>query len=264
MGAGRRCYGEQMTKVKAGEQTTPGFPRELFQEAVRLLQATLTVTSSLDPAEIPKRAVEALQNGLGFPVVSIALWDAGREKLSLVASRGLPEEFRTMGFRNEGTAHSVATSGRPMFVEDTSSDPRVHPRARSLGKAYACLPIRHLDQIQGVLYVHFAGLHPFPTEERSLLEAFAQLVGIALHNAHLNQSLVSALEQVQTMSGLIPICSYCKQIRTDQGFWQQVESYIQARTDVRFSHGICPSCAEAVKREVENLKPARVIPAARP
>lgn len=245
-----------MGKAKTSDKAAPGPSRELLQEAVRLLQATLAVTSSLEPREIPERAVEALHQGLGFPVVSIALWDAGRGKLDLVASRGLPEDFRTMGFRSEGTAQSVFTSGRSMFVEDAASEPKVHPRARSLGKAYACLPVRHLDQVRGVLYVHFAGLHPFPPDERTLLEVFAQLVGIALHNAHLNQSLVSALEQVQTLSGLIPICSYCKQIRTDQGFWQQVETYIQARTDVRFSHGICPGCAEAVKREVDQLKPA--------
>ncbi len=44
------------------------------------------------------------------------------------------------------------------------------------------------------------------------------------------------------LSGLLPICSYCKRIRSDQDYWQQVESYISQHSEVRFSHGICPEC----------------------
>ena len=45
-----------------------------------------------------------------------------------------------------------------------------------------------------------------------------------------------------SLSGLLPICSYCKRIRTDENYWEQVESYISEHTEVRFSHGICPEC----------------------
>jgi Protein of unknown function (DUF3365) len=51
-------------------------------------------------------------------------------------------------------------------------------------------------------------------------------------------------EKVQTLSGLIPICAHCKKIRDDQGFWDQLESYIGKHADVQFTHGICPKCAE--------------------
>jgi len=47
---------------------------------------------------------------------------------------------------------------------------------------------------------------------------------------------------VKALEGLIPICSYCKNVRDDHDYWQQVESYIGSRTDVVFSHAICPSC----------------------
>ncbi len=59
-----------------------------------------------------------------------------------------------------------------------------------------------------------------------------------------NRELQQALDDVQVLSGIVPICSYCKQIRDDQGFWNHLESYLSARTDARFSHGICPSCAK--------------------
>lgn len=52
-----------------------------------------------------------------------------------------------------------------------------------------------------------------------------------------------ALANIKILSGLIPICSNCKKIRDDSGYWAQLESYIQSHADVKFSHGICPECA---------------------
>ena len=50
--------------------------------------------------------------------------------------------------------------------------------------------------------------------------------------------------ELQTLSGLLPICSHCKKIRDDQGYWKQLEAYIQTHSDALFSHGICPECFE--------------------
>jgi hypothetical protein len=51
-----------------------------------------------------------------------------------------------------------------------------------------------------------------------------------------------AEEDVKVLRGLLPICSYCKKIRDDEGYWQQVERYIAARSEADFSHGMCPDC----------------------
>jgi PAS domain S-box-containing protein len=56
--------------------------------------------------------------------------------------------------------------------------------------------------------------------------------------------LRQALEQVKTLSGIVPICSYCKKIRDDRGYWEQVEAYVSKHTEAQFSHGICPQCLE--------------------
>nr|WP_319394889.1 hypothetical protein [uncultured Desulfobacter sp.] len=56
--------------------------------------------------------------------------------------------------------------------------------------------------------------------------------------------LKKALSQVKQLSGLLPICSYCKQIRDDKGYWTQLEQYIQSHSDAEFSHGICEECLE--------------------
>ncbi len=56
--------------------------------------------------------------------------------------------------------------------------------------------------------------------------------------------LKQALEKVKTLSGLIPICSHCKKIRDDSGYWQKVEEYLSQHSDVDLSHGICPECLQ--------------------
>jgi PAS domain S-box-containing protein len=56
--------------------------------------------------------------------------------------------------------------------------------------------------------------------------------------------LQQAIDQVKTLSGIVPICSYCKKIRDDRGYWEQVEAYVSKHTEAQFSHGICPQCLE--------------------
>jgi hypothetical protein len=59
-----------------------------------------------------------------------------------------------------------------------------------------------------------------------------------------------ALNEVQELRGLLPICATCKKIRDDAGYWNQIESYVQAHSSAQFTHGICPQCAEALLAEL--------------
>lgn len=59
----------------------------------------------------------------------------------------------------------------------------------------------------------------------------------------LNAELEEALSKVKILSGLLPICSYCKRIRDDKGYWSQIEAFIREHSDADFSHSICPDCA---------------------
>ena len=54
--------------------------------------------------------------------------------------------------------------------------------------------------------------------------------------------LQQSLDEIKTLSGLLPMCSACKKIRDDDGYWKQIEHYISEYTDARFSHSICPDC----------------------
>lgn len=57
-------------------------------------------------------------------------------------------------------------------------------------------------------------------------------------------SLQEALSNVKTLKGMLPICANCRKIRDDEGYWQQIETYITNNSDTQFSHGICPSCCK--------------------
>ncbi|RME47708.1 MAG: response regulator [Caldilineae bacterium] len=82
---------------------------------------------------------------------------------------------------------------------------------------------------------------------------FDDLMEVRRLNAELearNKELEEALAKVKTLSGLLPICANCKKIRDDEGYWQQVELYIEEHSDARFSHGLCPDCARELYPDI--------------
>jgi hypothetical protein len=72
--------------------------------------------------------------------------------------------------------------------------------------------------------------------------------------------LKESIAREKRLIGLIPICANCKKIRNDKGYWEQVEIYVREHSDARFSHGICPECAQALygdilgKDALDNMK----------
>lgn len=74
-----------------------------------------------------------------------------------------------------------------------------------------------------------------------------------LENQRLVTELKEALAQVKRLSGLLPICSSCKRIRDDKGYWNQIESYIGDRSEAEFSHGICPECLKKLYPECVSI-----------
>jgi len=84
---------------------------------------------------------------------------------------------------------------------------------------------------------------PFDREElRARIQGGARVVELQTCLAQRVRELEEALARVRLLQGLLPICSYCKKIRNDQNYWQQVEAYISERSEAVFSHGICPDC----------------------
>lgn len=90
---------------------------------------------------------------------------------------------------------------------------------------------------------------PNPKEmERAITIAQARHADV-LELRRLNKELEQALSEVKQLRGILPICSYCKKIRDDKGYWEQMESYITKHSEALFSHGICNECAKKLYPE---------------
>ena len=141
-----------------------------------------------------------------------------------------------------------------------------------------CRRVRHTDALQSTYIILLtardrkedmvAGLEsgaddymikPFSSNElRARVRVGLRVVKLQVDLAERVKELEQALVQVKQLEGYLPICSYCKRIRNDKNYWQQVEQYIESRSDAFFTHSICPECYKKyVEPELEELKRKR-------
>lgn len=97
---------------------------------------------------------------------------------------------------------------------------------------------------------------PFDRAElRARVRVGAQILGLQKNLADRVSELEDALAQVKQLQGLLPICSYCKNIRDEKNYWQRIDNYLTVHADVMFSHGICPDCyREVVQPQLEQSR----------
>ena len=133
---------------------------------------------------------------------------------------------------------------------------RLSPRRRPIYLILLTARRGQEDKIQGLQ----AGADdyitkPFNREElRARVQVGIRVLELQGALAQRVRELEEALSRVKTLQGLLPICSYCKKIRNDHNYWQQVEGYISDHSEAQFSHGICPECyAQFVQPELDRL-----------
>lgn len=107
------------------------------------------------------------------------------------------------------------------------------------------------DEKVGLLAAGEFGFPQYRQHYLNLAISLSKVCGLAIRNARAYEQLASkigelqeALTKVKTLSGLLPICAGCKQIRDDGGYWNQIEAYISKYSDATFTHGLCPNCAK--------------------
>ncbi len=103
----------------------------------------------------------------------------------------------------------------------------------------------HVVDETGKLLGYIGVIHD--VSERKLAEEqrkndMLALIKLTAELTEKNQALLSAQAQIKTLAGIIPICSYCKEIRDDKGYWNKLEQFIEKNSDAQFSHGICDAC----------------------
>lgn len=154
-------------------------------------------------------------------------------------------ELRWLGYSRE------VVIGRPFreFVSDRSKAvwAEAIERLRGGGSVHG-LEIELLRRGGDVLPVVVSGAAEHDTEGRLqririTLMDFTEVRRARDERERVIVELKEALSRVRTLSGLLPICSWCKKVRNDSGYYLQIEAFISAHTDARFTHGICPDCA---------------------
>ncbi len=114
------------------------------------------------------------------------------------------------------------------------------------------VPLRIEKEIIGVMTVQTYSEKVTLTEtHKNILEFVSTSIAEAISRKRAQEEketllgeLQEAVDKVKTLSGMIPICAWCHKIRDDEGFWAQVDTYIEEHSDVEFTHGICPECSK--------------------
>ena len=102
-----------------------------------------------------------------------------------------------------------------------------------------------------------------PIEKNDLkitLEMAFYKAGMEAERRALTRKLQEALDEIKTLTGIIPICASCKKVRNDTGYWQVVEQYIEQHSGAQFTHGICPDCTRKLYPEISekiDCKPSK-------
>ena len=98
-------------------------------------------------------------------------------------------------------------------------------------------------------------IKPFDRSEmKARMNAGERILRLQAELASRVKELELALTNVKLLQGLLPICCYCKRIRNDQNYWQQVDTYVADHSEAQFTHGICPECRDKIVRpELERL-----------
>ena len=151
--------------------------------------------------------------------------------------------------REEGFCAHTILGADVMVVEDATLDERFAQHALVTGdpliRFYAGAPLIDREGFAlGSLCVIDRKPRPLAPEQNKALQALARQIISQLELRRASADLAEALTDLKTLRGLLPICSHCKGIRNDTGYWQGVESYVMAHSDAAFSHGICPKCVK--------------------
>jgi len=201
------------------------------------------------------------------PVAMVSLVDESRQWFKSKLGLNPQETPRDVAF----CAHTILRS-EPMIVPDAMKDERFADSALVRGsphiRFYAGFPLVTSEGFAvGTLCAIDRKPRQLSTTQRHAMQALSRQVMVLLELRRTSAHLAEALEKVKTLHGLLPICAWCKRIRDDQGYWNQVEAYIHVQTGVDFTHGICPECLEkrraatALKQQTESSTTSTHTPA---
>jgi GAF domain-containing protein len=187
------------------------------------------------------------------PIAMVSLVDESRQWFKARVGVTRRQTPRDVAF----CAHAILQP-EPLIVPNALLDPRFadstlvtrDPHIRF----YAGFPlIDHEGFALGTLCVLDQKPRRLSAPQQAAMSALSRQVMALLELRRVSAHLAEALGKVRTLYGLLPICAWCKRIRDDEGYWNQVEAYLRSHSDVDITHGICPECfqKERSARETE-------------
>lgn len=137
----------------------------------------------------------------------------------------------------------------PLVVEDATADARFRDNPMVVDdpgiRFYAGAPLTTSDGFGlGSLCVIDTKPRQLTDEQREALEALARQAIALMELRRTAARLAAALREVRELKDLVPVCSYCRRIRSDDGYWGEVEQYLERQAGARATHGMCPECYE--------------------
>jgi GAF domain-containing protein len=254
MASGRRVHEERGEPPPAGDRASYG-------EADRVLRSIVEGTSVALGDDFFRVLVRHLASGLRVPYAFVSE--------CVVLPSELPAQAQALAFwmgSDFGEAGEYLLSGTPCEDVLRSGQCRFYPRElqalfpedRLLGEigaeSYLAVPLV-ADSGQVIGHLAIMDREPLVDLEtkRIVLRIFAARTAAEMERRHAERErdrLLADLQQsllaLRTLRSLIPICAWCKRVRSDRGYWDDLQTYVERTMDASFTHGICPGCADQV------------------
>ncbi|HUA36946.1 MAG TPA: GAF domain-containing protein [Candidatus Sulfopaludibacter sp.] len=191
------------------------------------------------------------------PIATISLVDEARQWFKSKVGMTRQQTPREMAF----CAHTILQR-EPFVVRDARKDRRFTDNALVTGEPYvrfyAGFPLINQEGLAvGTLCAIDRKPRKLSAHQQKAMQALVRQVMALLESRRVSVHLADALNHIKTLQGLLPICAWCKRIRDDEGYWDQVEAYFHKNIGVDFTHGICPECLEKMRppKETAPLRP---------
>jgi GAF domain-containing protein len=226
---------------RAAVHSKPPTPANEAARLSALLQYRILDTA---PEEIYDKFTRLASYICKTPISLVSLVDHDRQWFKSRVGLDAESTPRDMAF----CAHAICDR-EITVVEDATADPRFSSNPLVTGdpriRFYAGAPLINEEGLAlGTLCVIDHQPHHLAPEESAALGDLSKLLIATLELRRTAIRLAEAQANIQTLSGLLPMCAYCKGIRDDSGYWQSVEAYIAQHSQAEFSHGICPECMD--------------------
>jgi GAF domain-containing protein len=183
-----------------------------------------------------------------------------------IAERGIHDTFPFKGSTNEEV---MRTRSGLMILAETAREIEIRFPAllnyfRSGIRSFLTVPLFYRSVVIGALHFRTKRSKVYTDRHLKLAERIGGQISGMIANAQLFielkrteearekliRELQEALANIKILRGMLPICSSCKKIRDDKGYWNQIESYIRDHTEAEFTHGICPECMKKLYPEL--------------